>query len=213
MNIRLKNIRELSAADRPREKFMQVGPSGLSNVELMAIILRSGSHAIPLVMICKTLIEHINNNVSTLDSMTVEQIAELKGIGKVKAMELLAAIELGKRSLLQAAPLNLTEDKSVEKLIKPYFRNQKKVEYHLVLINNRKELLASSEIECEEGKLPDLKQIIRLVLESGAAEIMLCRNEIKVPTRYKNEEKAYVIQLDAAASMLKINMRGLLIIP
>lgn len=212
MNIRLKNIKELSAADRPREKFMQIGPAGLSNAELIAIILRSGSQAIPLVMICKTLIEHINNNVSTLGSMTVEQIAELKGIGKVKAMELLAAIELGKRSLLKAAPLNLTEDEFVEKLIKPYFTIQKKVEYHLVLINNRKELLASSEIETEQGRLPDLKRIIRLVLDSGAAEMMLCRNEIKVPARYKNEEKAYVIQLDAAASMLKINMRGLLII-
>lgn len=212
MNIRLKNIKELSAADRPREKFMQIGAAGLSNAELIAIILRSGSQAIPLVMICKTLIEHISDNVSTLSSMTVDQIAELKGIGKVKAMELLAAIELGKRSLLQAAPLNLTEDKAVEKLVKPYFTNQKKVEYHLVLMNNRKELLASSEIESEVGKLPNLKQIIRLVLESGAAEIMLCRNEIKVPMRYKNEEKAYIIQLDAATSMLKINLRGLLII-
>jgi DNA repair protein RadC len=212
MNIRLKNIKELSAADRPREKFMQIGSAGLSNAELIAIILRSGSQAIPLVMICKTLIEHINDNVSTLSSMTVEQIAELKGIGKVKSMELLAAIELGKRSLRQAPPLNLKDDESIEKLINPYLKNEKKLKYHLVLMNNRKELLASSEIEREEGKLPDLKQIIRLVLESGAAEIMLCRNDIKVPISHKNEEKAYIIQLDAATSMLKINLRGLLII-
>jgi DNA repair protein RadC len=212
MNIRLKNIKELSAADRPREKFMQVGPAGLSNADLIAIILRSGSQAIPLVMLCKTLIEHIGDNISTLSAMTVEQIAELKGIGKVKAMELLAAIELGKRSLRQAAPLNLKEDEAVERLIKSYHANEEKMRYHLVLINNRKELLASSEIENEEGKLPDLKGIIRLVLESGAAEMMLCRNEIKVPKAYRDEEKAYIIQLDAAASMLKINMRGLLII-
>src|ERR1700761_3974343 len=149
MNIRLKNIKELSADDRPREKFMLIGPSGLSNAELIAIILRSGSQALPLVMICKNLIEHITDNISILSAMSVEQIAQVKGIGKVKAMELLAAIELGKRSLLQAAPLNLTEDKAVEKLVKPYFTNHKKVEYHLVLMNDRKELLASSEIVSE----------------------------------------------------------------
>src|ERR1700753_143850 len=131
MNIRLKNIKELSAADRPREKFMQIGPAGLSNAELIAIILRSGSQAIPLVMICKTLIEHIKDNISTLSSMTVEQIAELKGIGKVKAMELLAAIELGKRSLRQATPLNLKDDVAVEKLIKPYLTSDEKLQYHL----------------------------------------------------------------------------------
>jgi DNA repair protein RadC len=108
--------------------------------------------------------------------------------------------------------MNLKDDKTIENLIKPYLTNEKKLQYHIVLINNQKELLASSQIETEEGKLPDLKQIIRLVLESGAAELMLCRNEIKMPARYKNEEKAYVVQLDAAASMLKIHMRGLLII-
>ena|ERR1700759_4936369 len=119
MNIRLKNIKELSADDRPREKFMLIGPSGLSNAELIAIILRSGSQAIPLVMICKNLIEHITNNISTLSAMSVEQISQVKGIGKVKAMELLAAIELGKRSLRQAGPLNLKDDESIEKLINP----------------------------------------------------------------------------------------------
>jgi DNA repair protein RadC len=104
MNVRLKNIKELSVADRPREKFMQVGPAALSNAELIAIILRSGSQAIPLVMMCKTLVDHISDNIATLSAMTVVQIAELKGIGKVKAMELLAAIELGKRSFARQNP-------------------------------------------------------------------------------------------------------------
>jgi DNA repair protein RadC len=144
--------------------------------------------------------------------MTIEQIAKVKGIGEVKAITLLAAIELGKRSLQQAAPLNLKDDRSVVKLIKPYLTNDKMLRYHLVLINNRSELLATSEIETEAGKLPDLKRIIRLTLEAGAVEMVICRNIFKLPTRILNEEKAYIIQLDAAASMLKIKMRGLLII-
>jgi DNA repair protein RadC len=212
MKTRLKNIKELSVADRPREKFLNVGASALSNAELIAIILRSGGQAIPLVVICKALIACIDNNISTLGTMSVEQISKVKGIGEVKAIELLAAIELGKRCLRQAAPLNLQDDKAVEKLIKLYLTMEQKVQYHLVLINNRDELLATSELDTEEGKMPDLKSIMRLTFEAGAAEIILCRNAIKLSTHFQNQEKAYIIQLDAAASMLQIKMRGLLVI-
>jgi DNA repair protein RadC len=212
MRTRLKNIKEMSVADRPREKFLHIGPGGLSNAELIAIILRSGSQSMPLVTICKTLIDHIDDNISTLGTMTIEEIAKVKGLGQIKAMELLAAIELGKRSLRRATPLNLKDDKEVEKLIKPYLTVEKKLQYHLVLINNRNELLATSEMETEKGQLPDLKKIIKLVLEAGAAEIVLCRNAVKLPVSFQNEERAYIIQLDAAANMLQINMRGLLII-
>jgi DNA repair protein RadC len=163
-------------------------------------------------MVCKTLIDHIDDNIAKLGAMTVEQISKVKGLGQVKAIELLAAIELGKRSLQQAGPLKLKDDKEVEKLIKPYIRSEQNAQYHLVLINNRNELLASSELETEKGLLPDLKRVIKLVLESGASEMALCRNTVKLPTSYQNEEKAYVIQLDAAASMLQIKMRGLVII-
>ncbi len=130
----------------------------------------------------------------------------------MKAVSLLAAIELGKRSLRQAAPLNLKEDSAVEKLISAYLKNEPMPQYHLVLLNNRSELLATSELETEIGKLPDLKTIMKLSLEAGAAEIVLCRNDIQLPSRFCNQEQAFIIQLDAAASMLKIKMRGLLVI-
>lgn len=171
-----------------------------------------GNKTSPLVSTCNSLIKFIDNNVSNLDGFSVEQIARVKGVGEIKAVSLLAAIELGKRSLRQAAPLNLKEDQAVEILIRPYLKNEPKTQYHLVMINNRSELMATSEIETEEGQLPDLKKIIRLALETGAAEIVLCRNAFKLPPGLGNQEKAFIIQLDAAASMLKIKMRGLLII-
>jgi DNA repair protein RadC len=212
MEHELKNIKELSIADRPREKLIQLGAAGLSNTELIAIILRSGSQALPLSIICKSLVEAIHDNISNLDSFSVEQIAKVKGIGEVKAVTLLAAIEIGKRSLRQAAPLCLKHDMEVEQLISAYLTLEHKAQYHLVLMNNRSELLATSELETEQGKMPDLKAMIKLSLEAGAAEMMLCRNDIKLPLRFCDQEKAFIIQLDAAASMLKINMRGLLVV-
>jgi DNA repair protein RadC len=212
MENELKNIKELSVADRPREKLIQLGAPGLSNVELIAIILRSGSKTLPLIMICKSLVDVINDNISTLDALTIEQIAKIKGIGEIKAVTLLAAIELGKRSLRQLPPLSLKDEKVIENLIMPYFTNEHKAQYYLVLINNRSELMATSELATEKGKLPELKGIIKLSLEAGTAEIMLCRNDLKLPSLFCDQEKAFIIQLDAAASMLKIKMRGLLVI-
>jgi DNA repair protein RadC len=212
METGLKNIKKLSVADRPREKLIQLGPAGLSNTELIAIILGSGTKALPLVIICQSLVDYIGNNVSNMADMKIEQISKVKGIGEVKAVTLLAAIELGKRSLRQASPLSLKDDTAVETLISAYLNAEHIAQYHLVLMNNRHELLATSELETEQGKLPDLKAMIKLSLDAGAAEIMLCRNDIKLTARFCDQEKAFIIQLDAAASMLKIKMRGLLVI-
>jgi DNA repair protein RadC len=212
METGLKNIKELSVADRPREKLIQLGPAGLSNAELIAIILRSGNKTLPLIKVCKSLVDYIGNNIANMGTMSVEQIAKVKGIGEIKAVTLLAAIELGKRSLRQVAPLCLKHDTNVEQLISAYLTAENKAQYHLVLMNNRSELLATSELETEQGKLPDLKAMIKLSLEAGAVEMMLCRNDIKLPSRLCDQEKAFIIQLDAAASMLKIKMRGLLVV-
>jgi DNA repair protein RadC len=150
--------------------------------------------------------------MANLGVLNVEQIAKVKGIGEIKAVTLLAAIELGKRSQRQALPLSLKDETAIENLMMSYFSKEPKAQYHLVLINNRDELLATSELETEKGKLPDLKGIMKLSLEAGADEIMLCRNDTKLPLGFCDHEKALIIQLDAAASMLKIQMRGLLVI-
>lgn len=212
MEPEFKNIRDLSVVDRPREKLARLGPGALSNTELIAIILRSGSSSLPIMTICKNLVESINNNLSTLDLWTTDQIAGVKGIGEIKAVTLMAALELGKRSQQQALPLNLKEETAIENLIRPYITDEPKAQYHLVLINNRDELLATCELETNKKAMPDMRRIMKLSLEAGAAEIMLCRNELKLPSRFCDQEKAFIIKLDAAASMLKIKMRGLLVI-
>jgi DNA repair protein RadC len=202
----------LSVADRPREKLIQLGPAALSNLDLIAIILRSRNKTISLMTICRSLIDSIDGNVANLHNLDIAQIVKIKGIGEVKAITLLAAIELGKRTQRPNQPLSLKDDAAVENLIKSYFIDEPKTQYYLVLLNNRDELLATCELETEKGKLPDLEKIMKLSLETGAATMMLCRNEVRLPARFCDQEKAFVIQLDAAASMLKINMRRLLIV-
>lgn len=212
METGLTNIKDLSVADRPREKLIKLGPAGLSNAELIAINLRAGTRSSPLATICNSTIEKTSDNIFNLVAIDIGRLAKITELGEVKAITLLAAIELGKQSIRPAATLNLINDKSVEALIRPYFNDDTAVQYHLVILNNRSELLATSEMAIRTGRFPDIKSILKLSLEAGAFEIILCRNKIKLPKKIADEEKAYTIQLDAAASMLRIKMRGLMVI-
>jgi len=212
MEDQTRNVKDLPLPERPRERLLRDGAATLSNMELVAILLGSGSQTFPLMSICRELISTVNNDAEKLSNLSLEQLEQIKGIGKFKGMTLIAAFELGRRSLKPGAPLSLKGDDTVRSFILPYFDNPPALQYYLVLMNHRQELLATSEIIIEEGHLPMLKPIIKLCLEAGASSIIICRNEVELPGKYLNREKAFVIQLDAAAAMLKIKMRGLLIV-
>lgn len=206
------NIKDLPLPERPRERLLRDGAVTLSNMELVAILLGSGSQTVPLMSICRELISKVNNDAEKLSNLSLEQLEQIKGIGKFKGITLIAAFELGRRSMKPGAPLSLKEDETVKSFIIPCFCDTTTLQYHIVSMNHRQELLATSEIIVEEGQLPMLKPIIKLCLEAGAASMMICRNEVKLSDKYLNKEKAFVIQLDAAAAILKIKMRGLLIV-
>ena len=129
----------------PREKLAKLGAKGLSNAELIAIILRSGSHSMPLATICKSLIDAIGDNVSNLAALDVEQITKVKGIGEIKAITLLAAIELGKaKSTARDQPLRLKNEADIESLIKRLFDRRRTAWRSIIwcCLNNRSELLS-----------------------------------------------------------------------
>jgi len=212
MENEIKNLKDLPILDRPRERLLRDGAATLSNMELIAVLLGSGSQAVPLMTICIELIATVNNDAEKLSNLSLQQLEQIKGIGKFKGMTLIAAFELGRRSMKPGAALSLKEDDDVRTFISPYFFDPEILQYQLILMNHRQELLATSEILSENGQLPTLKSIVKLSLEAGASSIIICRNEIKLTEKYINKEKAFVIQLDAAAAMLKIKMRGLLVV-
>lgn len=208
----METIKDLPLMQRPREKLLHFGPSALSNAELMAILLGSGNSKMSVVQICNELVAAIDDQPDKLTAMTIGKLCAIKGIGEIKAIVLTAALELGKRALsVTQSPLLLNDEAAVLQLLKPYFANQESAGYFLVMINNRQELLATTEYVIDKKKLPEVKHLIKKALETGASEIVLCRPGCKLPSKYLNEEKALVIQLDAAASMMNIRWRGLLI--
>ena len=91
------NINQWAEEDRPREKMERLGAEALSDAELLAILVGSGSPQEDAVSLMKRILSDCNNNLNTLGKMTLRQLCEYNGVGPAKAITILAACELGKR--------------------------------------------------------------------------------------------------------------------
>ena len=91
------SITQWAEDDRPREKLMRLGPEALSNAELMAILIGSGTPEESAVDLMKRVLNDCNNNLNTLGKRSIAQLMEYKGVGPAKAVTIMAACELGKR--------------------------------------------------------------------------------------------------------------------
>lgn len=90
-------IRDWAEADRPREKLLEQGRRVLSDAELLAILIGSGSREETAVELCKRILSRSQHNLDNLSKMDVMDLCEFKGIGEAKAITIIAALELGRR--------------------------------------------------------------------------------------------------------------------
>ena len=91
------NINQWAEEDRPREKMASIGAENLTNAELLAILIGSGSQKESAVDLMKHILSDCNNNLNTLGKMSIRELCTYNGIGEAKAISILAACELGKR--------------------------------------------------------------------------------------------------------------------
>jgi DNA repair protein RadC len=206
------DIKSLPFSERPREKLLRYGAPALNDAELLAILFGSGNRQCPVMQFSEQIIIASDNDLNRLASMTVEELCKINGIGEAKALIIKAAMELGDRRIaIYNKALIVNDENAVVQLIQPCFSKEYYLQYFLVMCNNRHELLATHELLIKGKCHPNLKDVIRLCLEAGAARIWLCRNEVTANENFINEENAFSIELDAAASMLRMSYNGLIV--
>lgn len=91
------NIKSWSPEDRPREKLLLKGKSALSDAELIAILIGSGTPTLSAVEVAKKVLQQSNNNLHELAKLSIKDLTKTKGIGDAKAISIVAALELGRR--------------------------------------------------------------------------------------------------------------------
>lgn len=136
-------LEELPKEERPRERLLNYGSESLSNQELLAILIKNGTKSKSCKDLSLEVLKKINI-ISDLQDITVEQLTEIKGIGKVKAIEILASIELGKRIFLaknNKSKLKLKNAKDIYEEVRYLFYGKKQEYFYCLYFNNKLELI------------------------------------------------------------------------
>jgi DNA repair protein RadC len=208
----MEHLKNLSATDRPREKVVQYGPGTLSDTELLAILLGSGSSGLPVHELAARLLAHIGR-LSELNCYSAEQLCKIKGIGPAKAAVLLSAAELAGRQKQPRLTVRITTDDDAIRFVRPLLEGLQILQYILVLLNRQRELLATAELLTATDGLPQLNQVVTLVSESGAYGFGIVRNSAADEQQQKQTEQQLLSDLSAAAKMFGVRFFGLAIVP
>ena len=161
------NINQWAEEDRPREKMAVLGADHLTNAELLAILIGSGSQKESAVDLMKRLLADCNNNLNTLGKMTIRELCDYKGIGEAKAISILAACELGKRR--QAESAEERPDLGTATLIynhmRPKLQDLDVEEFWVLLLNQHHRLI--KKVRISHGGITETSVDIRIVMKEA----------------------------------------------
>ena len=161
------NINQWAEEDRPREKMAVLGADHLTNAELLAILIGSGSQKESAVDLMKRLLADCNNNLNTLGKMTIRELCDYKGIGEAKAISILAACELGKRR--QAGSAEERPDLGTATLIynhmRPKLQDLDVEEFWVLLLNQHYRLI--KKVRISHGGITETSVDIRIVMKEA----------------------------------------------
>lgn len=136
-------IKDLPNNEKPRERMMLYGAENLSNADLISIVLSSGTKDMSVKEISDNVLKTIGN-INNLSNIGIRELSKIKGIGEVKAITLLAAIELGKRVTNKEISLNMKLNNSsiVHEHFKTLFKNLKQEKFIAIYLDNKKRLIS-----------------------------------------------------------------------
>ncbi len=171
-------LKEVPCYDRPREKAIKYGIKSLSNVELLAILFRTGSKDEDVINLSKKILYSIND-LSLLREMTIEELKKIKGIGDTKAITLQASIELGLRILESKRRLKTYENAGqIFNYYYPMLRNLNQEHLYVIFLNTKGNVLGEEMITkgTISSSLIDGRDILKLALKLSSSAIILIHN-------------------------------------
>jgi DNA repair protein RadC len=173
-------IKAWAEEDRPREKLSAQGRRSLTDAELIAILIGSGSTSESAVDLSKRILHFCKNDLNALAKLSIQELSKFKGIGEAKAISIIAALELGRRrkeeELIKLD--KITSSKDIFNYLSPYFSDLVYEEFWIILLNRANKIISKVLISKggQAGTIADPKIIFKAALENNAANIVLAHN-------------------------------------
>lgn len=210
------SIKHWADDDRPREKLVQKGSSVLSDAELIAILIGSGSRDESAVELSKRILASVDHNLNELGKLSVNQLMRFKGIGEAKAVTIAAALEMGRRRRLEDTT-KITKIKSshdVFELLYPLIGELPHEEFWIVYLNNSNKVVHKAQLSKGgiTGTLVDVRLVLKQALELGAVGIILAHNHPSGAMEPSGADKQITRKLKVASEALDIKILDHLIL-
>ncbi len=174
------NIKSWAAEDRPREKLLLKGKATLSDAELIAILLGTGTASLSAVDLAKNILQAVNNDLNELARLTVKDLVKIKGIGEAKAITIISALELGRRRKdfqVEEKP-KISGSADVFEILKADLLDIPHEAFWIVLLNRANRVIKKHQISQGgvAGTVADPKLIFKVAVEELASGIILAHN-------------------------------------
>jgi len=174
-------LKELNKQERPREKMMARGANALTDVELLAILLRTGTSTRNVVDVARELLRAADDRLGSVAAMSLDRLRQVEGIGPSKAVAVAAAFELGRRLALEVGMENVPRMDSPAKVYRvmlPLLRDLDHEECWVLFLNKSNGLIAKERMTSggQDFTVMDKRVVVRRALEKKAASIILVHN-------------------------------------
>lgn len=192
--------------DRPREKLLQHGRRHLTDAELIAILIGSGSRTETAVDLSKRILAFYENNLTKLGKASISDLSKFKGIGEAKAISIVAALELGlrRKENVEDKIFQITTSNDVYKYLHQTFADLNHEEFWILLLNRSNNIIGKYLISKggQAGTIADPKIIFKVALENNAANIVLAHNHPSGNLKPSESDNKLTKQLVASGNFL-----------
>ena len=210
------NICQWAEEDRPREKLMRLGPTALSDAELIAILIGSGSPKEDAVTLMKRILADCNNSLNTLGKMSIPELMQYNGVGEAKAITILAACELGKRRQMETPEErpDLGTATRIYNHMHPLMQDLDVEEFWILLMNQNYRLI--KKIRVSHGGITEVSVDIRIIMREAVLAnttiLAACHNHPSGSLRPSKQDDALTNSIKAACDVMRIKFLDHIII-
>ena len=203
-------IKNWEDTDKPREKMMAQGKTALSNAELLAILLGSGSANESAVALSRRILASVGNSLTALGKQTLAQLTAFKGIGEAKAITILAATEMGRRRAAETPEPQpkIQAPRHVFTLMQPLIGDLPHEEFWVLYLNSANRVIHKCRLSSGgiTHTIVDIRLLFKNALEQGAVSLILVHNHPSGSTTPSKEDIELTQRVRNAGDTLDIKL-------
>ena len=202
-------IAQWSESDQPREKLRDKGPQTLSNAELLAILIGSGTSGVSAVELMQEVLKACNNNLNTLGKMTIQELCAYNGIGEAKAITILAACELGKRRQIETPEErpDLGTATRIYNHMHPVMQDLDVEEFWVLLMNQHYRLI--KKVRISRGGITETSADVRIIIKeavlANATILAVCHNHPSGNLKPSSQDDELTRGIKRACELMRIH--------